>query len=343
MKGLQFERDTALRFKELGWRVETTPQSNDYGADLVCSVGDEKLIVQCKDYTNNSIGIKGIQEVIGARSHYKGTIAALIFRGRVTKQAYALALSNNIFVFSIDDLEVGCILDRLKDREAIEEAEKRKAERKKITEDRRKNVLLKKRLALYDYEKQFIEKYIIENSDRWKCEWNTKYNSNNIANKTAPKGAAVGFFGFSLRFPGSYFFKPATSVKAPDYQSYVASILNMHQEDLIKKAQHWAIIKYKERIEIFDDNSIIEIPATADQTDLKIFFKQLVYGMVSDPPEYKRQFYVLVKTAERRGYKDPKGWAFNVVCSREGERRGLINGLTEPQREALRKEIGDEP
>jgi hypothetical protein len=234
MKGLQFERDTALRFNELGWQVQTTPQSRDYGADLVCSVGNEKLIVQCKDYTR-PIGIQAIQEVIGATSHYKGTIAALIFRGRVTKHAHALALSNNVVVLSIDDLEVGCILDRLKDRENIEEAERRKAERRKNIEDRINETLLKKRLVLYAFEKKFIEQYIIANSDRWRHEWNTKYGSNFTNNNTESKESAIRRFGSSLKILKSYFIKERISVIIPDYQSYVASILKINQNDLIKK------------------------------------------------------------------------------------------------------------
>jgi len=67
--------------------------------------------------------------------------------------------------------------------------------------------------------------------------------------------------------------------------------------------------------------------------------------------DWQRQFYVLVKQAERGGYKNPKMWAFNVVCNQEAKRAAgrrdavsepLINGLTAAERDAIRQRIGVE-
>jgi superfamily II DNA or RNA helicase len=65
--------------------------------------------------------------------------------------------------------------------------------------------------------------------------------------------------------------------------------------------------------------------------------------------DWQRQFYVLVKQAERMGIKNPKMWAFNVVCNQEAKRAAsvrdvpnepLINGLTAAEREGIREKIG---
>lgn len=67
------------------------------------------------------------------------------------------------------------------------------------------------------------------------------------------------------------------------------------------------------------------------------------------PVDWQRQFYALVKQAERMGMKNPKMWAFNVVCNQEAKRAAarrdvpnepLINGLTKAEREAVKQKIG---
>jgi DNA repair protein RadD len=69
------------------------------------------------------------------------------------------------------------------------------------------------------------------------------------------------------------------------------------------------------------------------------------------PVDWQRQFYVLVRQAERMGMKNPKMWAFNVVCNQEAKRAAarrdvpnepLINGLTSAEREKIRERIGVE-
>lgn len=67
--------------------------------------------------------------------------------------------------------------------------------------------------------------------------------------------------------------------------------------------------------------------------------------------DWQRQYYQLVRVAERRGVGNPKAWAFNIVCNQEAKRAAqrrdvpnepLINGLTEAEREAVKKKIGVE-
>ncbi len=69
MKGEEFERYLKAYFEEKGYRVRLTPESGDYGADLVMTRGLEKVVVQAKRYSS-AVGIKAVQEIIGAKSYY---------------------------------------------------------------------------------------------------------------------------------------------------------------------------------------------------------------------------------------------------------------------------------
>jgi hypothetical protein len=62
--------------------------------------------------------------------------------------------------------------------------------------------------------------------------------------------------------------------------------------------------------------------------------------------DWQRQYYQLVRVAERRGVGNPKVWAFNIVCNQEAKRRAgkrdvfgeqLINGLTASERNEIRE------
>ncbi|MDE3016477.1 MAG: restriction endonuclease, partial [Pseudomonadota bacterium] len=46
----QFEDEIAKMFERLGYKVEQTPYTNDYGRDAILTKGDEKAIVECKRY-----------------------------------------------------------------------------------------------------------------------------------------------------------------------------------------------------------------------------------------------------------------------------------------------------
>jgi superfamily II DNA or RNA helicase len=79
--------------------------------------------------------------------------------------------------------------------------------------------------------------------------------------------------------------------------------------------------------------------------------KKLERGSRAEPKpvDWQRQFYVLVKQAERMGMKNPKQWAFNVVCNQEAKRAAarrdvpnepLINGLTAAERDSIAQKVG---
>ena len=102
LDGWQFEQFVAdwLRFK--GWqKVEVTPGSGDFGADIIAYSPDgEKYAIQCKKH-DKPIGIKAIQEVVGAQKHYRCECAAVVSTTRYTPAAQQLANECDVLLMNI--------------------------------------------------------------------------------------------------------------------------------------------------------------------------------------------------------------------------------------------------
>lgn len=95
MKGIEFEHLLNYYFKELGYKSQMTKATNDYGADLILKKDGDTVIVQAKRY-NSKIGIKAVQEAIGAVTYYSADKGMVITNNYFTKQAITLAKSAEI-------------------------------------------------------------------------------------------------------------------------------------------------------------------------------------------------------------------------------------------------------
>lgn len=93
MSGRKFEEYLQALLKAKGYYVQLTPASGDYGADLILSAKGKKIIVQAKRYKKN-VGVKAVQEVASAKSHYKADECWVITNSFFTEQAKKLANSN---------------------------------------------------------------------------------------------------------------------------------------------------------------------------------------------------------------------------------------------------------
>jgi HJR/Mrr/RecB family endonuclease len=70
-QGMEFERYIEGLFVNLNWEVLTTPNSGDYGVDLVVQSLDGKvLVIQAKD-ENKSLGVQAIQEIVTGAIFYE--------------------------------------------------------------------------------------------------------------------------------------------------------------------------------------------------------------------------------------------------------------------------------
>lgn len=109
MTGEEFEEFLGMLFKKRGFKVTYTKTSGDYGADLILQDRENTIAVQAKRYSG-SVGVKAVQEVIGALKMYDATEAWVITNSYFTKQAQKLAESNDVYLIDRDEL-IEIILD----------------------------------------------------------------------------------------------------------------------------------------------------------------------------------------------------------------------------------------
>lgn len=95
MKGKEFEDYLRVLFLEQGYKVQMTPATGDYGADLILSKGGRRIVVQAKRYKKN-VGLKAVQEVSTAKMHYKADECWVVTNSGYTEPAKKLAASNGV-------------------------------------------------------------------------------------------------------------------------------------------------------------------------------------------------------------------------------------------------------
>ncbi|MDO4187766.1 MAG: restriction endonuclease [Lachnospiraceae bacterium] len=103
MEGEEFEYYLKLKLMKFGYKVEMTPTSGDYGADLFCFNKDETIVVQAKRYEAN-VGTKAVQEVVGAMEYYEADSAVVITNSYFTINALNLAEANKVALIDRDKL-----------------------------------------------------------------------------------------------------------------------------------------------------------------------------------------------------------------------------------------------
>ena len=104
MTGEEFEKYLGLFFEKKGFKVEYTPKSNDYGADLILNKKDELIVVQAKRYDAN-VGNAAIQEVVAAKDYYEADRCIVITNSYFTRNATCLAEANNVELWDRDIIE----------------------------------------------------------------------------------------------------------------------------------------------------------------------------------------------------------------------------------------------
>lgn len=95
MSGKEFEKLLLILFEIMGYPVEATPGSQDYGADLILYKNGLKIVVQAKRYKSH-VGVKAIQEIVASVKYYKADKAMVITNSRYTENAYILARCNSV-------------------------------------------------------------------------------------------------------------------------------------------------------------------------------------------------------------------------------------------------------
>jgi len=103
MDGIQFEYYLKELYISRGFEAEVTNASGDYGADLLLNKDGKKMVVQAKRYSKD-VGIKAVQEVMGAKSYYKADEAWVVSNSYFTKAAKELAQKGNVLLVDRDTL-----------------------------------------------------------------------------------------------------------------------------------------------------------------------------------------------------------------------------------------------
>ncbi|MDH5670411.1 MAG: restriction endonuclease, partial [Nitrospira sp.] len=93
--GRDFEQSCGARLNELGFEVEYTSTSGDFGCDIVATKDGLRYAVQCKG-REMTAGVTAVQEAAAARSHYKTDYAVVISQSGYTKAARDLAASTRV-------------------------------------------------------------------------------------------------------------------------------------------------------------------------------------------------------------------------------------------------------
>jgi restriction system protein len=104
MSGPMFEERLAVLFRGLGYSAEIVGSSRgDYGGDLIVAKDRTKTVVQAKCWKKN-VGVKAVQEAVGARGYYSADAAMVVTNARFTKQARELAHKNTVKLWGRDEL-----------------------------------------------------------------------------------------------------------------------------------------------------------------------------------------------------------------------------------------------
>ncbi len=103
MDGKAFEQYLQAVFYGAGYHARLTPDSNDFGADLVFVSGHIRVVVQAKRY-QGAVGIAAVQQIIGARYYYDADVAMVITNSFYTPSAKKLAEAANVVLWDRNDL-----------------------------------------------------------------------------------------------------------------------------------------------------------------------------------------------------------------------------------------------
>ena len=103
-KGIIFENHCMEILKQNGWKVKETPITGDQGVDLIASIDNLRICIQCKNH-KKVIGNKAVQEISAGKLYWKGTHAVLVSKSGFTKSAQKLARANKVKLISDSELK----------------------------------------------------------------------------------------------------------------------------------------------------------------------------------------------------------------------------------------------
>ncbi len=101
--GPQFEDYLDFIFYLYGYKTKKIGGSYDFGGDVLIKKNGVSTVIQAKRYSDK-VGIKAVQEVIGARTYYKTDKAMVVTNSYFTPSAKRLAKRADVTLMNRDNL-----------------------------------------------------------------------------------------------------------------------------------------------------------------------------------------------------------------------------------------------
>ena len=109
MSGPEFEHYIGDLFACLGFDVEVTKRSGDYGVDVICEKGGERIAIQAKRHSQK-VNLKAVQEVVTGMKKHNCNRSMAITSNYFSPSAIELARHNNCELIDRDQL--ACLIQK---------------------------------------------------------------------------------------------------------------------------------------------------------------------------------------------------------------------------------------
>ena len=116
LDGADFENAVAELYERLGYEVQVTPASGDFGVDVLARKGPELLAIQVKRY-QGSVGVDAVQQAASGATYYKATRAVVVTNSIFTRPAFEMA--KKVRVLLVDRKELALLWHRAYPDEVI--------------------------------------------------------------------------------------------------------------------------------------------------------------------------------------------------------------------------------
>lgn len=103
MSGHEFEEFVCSLFQSLGYRAQVTQKSRDFGVDVICEQGRDKIAVQTKRYSRK-VNLRCVQEVTAGMRKYNCNKSMVVTNSYFFESAIELAIHNECVLIDRDKL-----------------------------------------------------------------------------------------------------------------------------------------------------------------------------------------------------------------------------------------------
>ena len=104
MDGAQFESYCASILQKNGFEdIKITPQSRDFGIDILAKKEDITYAIQCK-YYSEPVGIKAVQEAYAGKDYYDAMVGVVMTNQDFTKTGLEFAEKLRVIMWNGDDI-----------------------------------------------------------------------------------------------------------------------------------------------------------------------------------------------------------------------------------------------